>query len=435
MTSIQIGLLGVVILIALLFMGMHIGMAMSLVGFFGYIAVTGKIQAALGMFMSTPFTTCANFSLSVIPMFTLMGTICFYAGISSELYAACYKLLSRTRGGLSVATIVACAGFGAICGSSTATVASMGVVCMPEMRKYGYKDTLTCGSISAGGTLGILIPPSVAFMLYGINAEVAVGKLFVSGIIPGIILTVLYSLTVAVICRLDPDAGPQGPTFTTKEKIIALKGIFPIIVLFVLVLGGIFFGWTTPSEGGAIGASGAMVFMILRGQFTMKNIFAALKDAVQTSAMIFFIMIGAYIFGYFLTVSRLPTVLAKWVASSGVSPYLVLAACLGIFAALGCFVDALPLIVLLVPIFVPIMRSLSFNLIWFGCLMVFMTQLGLLTPPVGMCCYVMAGMAKDVSLSTVFKGTTPFLIALIAVTVIVIAFPGLATWLPGLMYN
>ncbi len=432
MSTYVLGLLGLVVLVILLFMGIHIGIAMALVGFAGCWIIKG-FNGALGYMTNTPFGTCSSESLAVIPMFTLMGVVCAYGGISQELYAACYKFISRQKGGLAIATEIACAFFGAICGSATATTASMGKICLPEMDRYHYKRTLTCGSISAGGTLGILIPPSVGFMLYGINADTGVGTMFISGIIPGIILCLCYSLVVIVICALDPEAGPKGPTFTTREKLVALKGVAPVLVLFVMVLGGILAGWCSASEGGAIGAFGAFIFMILKRRFTWKNVTNALKDTIDTTAMVFMIMIGANILGNFFSASGLPQAMCNWAVNANIARIWILLMCLGIYGVLGCFVDSLPLIVLLTPIFLPVIVALGYNKVWFGVLMVMLMEFGLMTPPVGMTCYVMAGIAKDTPLTTIFKGTAPFLIGITVAIAIVMIFPQTATWLPSFM--
>ena len=440
MSNLVLGLLGLLVLIVLLFMGKHVGIAMAVIGFVGIWYMRG-FNVALNSMMNTPFATVNSESLSVIPLFTLMGTVCAYAGISQDLYEACYKLVSRLRGGLAIATEIACAFFAAICGSSTATTASMGKICLPEMDKFNYKRTLTCGSISAGGTLGILIPPSVGFMLYGINAEVGVGKMFIAGIIPGILLCICYSATILVICALDPAAGPKGPKFGKREKLKATIGVLPVLVLFVLVLGGIILGWCSASEGAAIGAAGAFVFMIIRRKFNLKNLIASLKETAETTAMIFLIMIGANILGNFFNATGLPQAAANYAATANIGPIWVLLACLMIYAILGCFVDSLPLIVLLTPIFLPIIRNLDLSYVsggdrvtvWFGVLMVMLMEFGLMTPPVGMCCYVMSGVAKDTPLTTIFKGTAPFLIGIAVAILIVISVPALSTWLPSLM--
>ncbi|MDR1205096.1 MAG: TRAP transporter large permease [Peptococcaceae bacterium] len=432
MSNYLVGLLGLLALVALLFMGMRIGIAMALVGFVGCWYMRG-LSSAISYMAITPFATTNSESLSVIPLFTLMGVACAYGGISQDLYAACYKFVSRMKGGLAIATEIACAFFAAICGSSTATTASMGKICLPEMDKYNYKRTLTCGSISAGGTLGILIPPSVGFMLYGVNAGVGVGKMFMAGIIPGIILCICYSLVVVAVCAIDPEAGPRGPKFTPKEKLQAATGVLPVLVLFALVLGGILFGWCSASEGAAVGAFGAFAFMAIRRKFTFKNVLATLRETIDTTAMIFMIMIGANILGNFFSATGLPQAMSNFCATADVNRWLILISCLVIYAILGCFVDSLPLIVLLTPIFLPVVEVLGFDRIWFGVLMVMLMELGLMTPPVGMCCYVMAGVAKDTPLSTIFKGTAPFLIGITVAIIIVMLFPILSTWLPGTM--
>ena len=432
MENYVIGLLGLLVLVIFIFMGMHIGIAMALVGFVGCWYMK-DFTRAMGYMMNTPFATMNSESLSVIPLFTLMGVACAYGGISQDLYSACYKFISRMKGGLAIATEIACAFFAAICGSSTATTASMGKICLPEMDKYNYKRTLTCGSISAGGTLGILIPPSVGFMLYGINANIGVGTMFMAGIIPGVILCICYSLVIVVVCAIDPEAGPRGPHFTTAEKLKALSGIIPVLLLFIVVLGGILFGWFSASEGAAIGAFGAFLFMILRRKFTLKNILGALSDTIETTAMIFLIMIGANILSNFFSATGLPQAVSTFAATANIPGFVILLMCLFIYAVLGCFVDSLPLIVLLTPIFLPVILTLGYSDIWFGVLMVMLMQLGLMTPPVGMCCYVMAGVAKDTPLSTIFKGTAPFIIGIVVAIAIVIAFPSLSTWLPSVM--
>lgn len=452
MSGILAGLLGLVILLILLFMGMHIGLAMALVGFLGIFFMNAQkfpvdmaFTRALGAFQSGPFGSCSKESLVVIPMFTLMGVVCYYAGISQALYDACYKFVSRIRGGLAVATEIACAFFGAICGSATATTASMGKICLPEMDKYGYKRSLSAGAISAGGTLGILIPPSVGFMLYGINAGVGVGPMFISGIIPGIILCLCYSATAVIICFIDPEAGPKGPKFPMKEKIKALIGVLPVLVLFVMVLGGILFGWCSATEGGAIGAFGSFIFMAIKRKFNFKNVVAALAETLETTAMIFLIMIGSDLLGQFFSLTGVSKALANFCLQYDLSKWLVLAVCLVIYGILGCFVDSLPLIVLLTPIFLPIIDAYDYTLaigtldvqtcdrMWFGVLMVMLMEFGLMTPPVGMCCYVMAGIAPDMTLGQVFKGTAPFLIGIAIAIMIVILFPQLAVWLPSFM--
>jgi len=443
MNPILLAVLGLVLLLIFLFAGMHIGVAMALVGFVGIMVMrvisgmpfSSAFQMALGAFTNGPLASTNKDSLVVIPMFTLMGVTCAQAGISQDLYAACYKWVSRVRGGLAIATEVACAFFGAICGSATATTASMGKICLPEMDKYRYKRTLACGSISAGGTLGILIPPSTGFMLYAINAGIGVGPMFIAGIVPGIILTACYAGTVIVICTRDPEAGPKGEKYSMAEKFKALFGVLPVLILFILVLGGILFGWCSATEGGAVGAFGAFIFLAIRKKFTYKNIIASLKETAETTAMIFLIMIGSDILSQFFTMTGISNSLNA-LAANAPSPWIILIIFLLIYGLLGCFVDSLPLICLLTPIFLPVIRTMGFNDMWFGVLMVMLMELGLMTPPVGMCCYVMAGITKGTtSLQQIFKGTAPFLVGIIIAIIIVMAFPSLATWLPSLMHG
>ena len=441
MNPILLAILGLALLLVFLFAGMRIGIAMALVGFLGIMTMrligglpfSSAFAMALGAFTNGPLASVNKDSLVVIPMFTLMGVTCAHAGISQDLYAACYKWVSRVRGGLAIATEVACAFFGAICGSATATTASMGKICLPEMDKYRYKRTLSCGSISAGGTLGILIPPSTGFMLYAINAGIGVGPMFIAGIIPGIILTICYASTAIIICARDPEAGPKGEKYSMREKLKALAGILPVLLLFILVLGGILLGWCSATEGGAVGAFGAFVFLALRKKFTYSVIVSALKETAETTAMIFMIMIGSDILSQFFTMTGISSSLNALAANAS-SPWLILLVFLFIYGLLGCFIDSLPLICLLTPIFLPVIRMMGFNDMWFGVLMVMLMELGLMTPPVGMCCYVMAGITKGTtSLQEIFKGTAPFLIGIIVAIAIVMLFPNLATWLPGLM--
>lgn len=435
MSATLIGILGIVLLLVLLFFGMNIGFSMIVVGFVGYMVLVNA-KAAMGLFASVPFTTVANYGLSVIPMFVLMGQFAFYAGISQDLYAACNHLLGRVRGSLASATIIACAFFAAICGSATATTATMGVVCLPEMRKYKYQDQLSTGVIAAGGTLGILIPPSTGFILYAISAEESVGVMFAAGILPGILLALIYVMTILIEVKLNPALAPKSSNkYSAKEKAVAVLKALPIIIIFVIVLGGIFGGWFSANAGAAIGAFLAFIFLLCKKKATWTNIKKSCFDTIRTSCMIFLIMIGAYVFGYFLTASRLPIDLANAIAASNMPSVIVILLILAIYAVLGCFIDSLPLIVLLTPIFLPIVNNMGLDPVWFGVLMVMIMQLGLITPPVGMCVYVMGGIAKDVPLMKIFKGVLPFVIALVVAVLIVALIPAIAQFLPNLWYG
>lgn len=430
----MVGILGIIILLILLFSGMNIGFAMLTVGFFGFAAAV-NFPAAIGLLKTIPYSTAAKFDLSVIPLFVMMGQFCYHSGLSNDLYKTCHKWLGRLPGGLSIATLGACGMFAAICGSSSATAATMGTVCLPEMRKYKYADTLSTGCLAAGGTLGILIPPSVGFILYGITAEQSIGALFAAGLIPGIMLVVLYMATVVLLVKRKPSLGPKGDPIPLREKIRALRGVIGMIILFVIVIGGIFAGLFTANEGGAVGAFGAFIFMVIRKKATLANIKKALYDSIKTTAMIFLIIIGASIFGYFLSISQIPTTIATSISALDVSPYIILIIILLIYVVLGCIMDSLAMVLLLVPIFYPVIKSLGMDPIWFGVLMVMVMETGQITPPVGINAFIIAGVAKDVPLATVFRGILPFILTLFIAIAIVIIFPKIALWLPGILYN
>lgn len=432
MSVTMIGIVGIIILLVLLFLGVNIGFTMLAVGFFGFAAVV-NLDAAIGLLKAIPFSTTANFNLAVIPLFVLMGQFCFHSGISGDLYDACYKWLGRMPGGLSIATIGACGLFAAICGSSSATAATMGTVCIPEMKKYGYKDSLSTGCVAAGGTLGILIPPSVGFILYGIATENSIGDLFAAGLVPGILLVIFYILTVLIICKIDPTAGPRGEKFSALEKLKAFKGVWAMLVLFVVVIGGIFGGYFTANEGAAVGAVGAFLFMVARRKASLTNIKTALFGTIKTTAMIFLIIIGAYVFGYFLTVTKLPMSIANTVAGMNVSPYIVLILILLVYVVMGCIMDSLAMVLLLVPIFYPVIMDLGMDPIWFGVLMVMVMETGQITPPVGINVFIISGIAKEVPMQKIFKGVAPFVLALLACIIVIILFPQLALWLPGML--
>jgi tripartite ATP-independent transporter DctM subunit len=423
---------GVIALLALLFLGMHIGLAMTLVGFVGYALVV-NFNAAMGVLRNVPATQASNFALVVIPLFILMGNFAFASGMSEGLYNAGNKWLSWLPGGLSCATIAACAGFGAICGSVPATTATMGSVALPEMRRYGYSDSLSTGSIAVGGTLGIIIPPSTPMVVYGIIAEQSIGRLFLSGVIPGIILTVILCATVVVMVKLKPSLAGPSVSNTWRERLASLKGLIWMAVLFVCVFFMMFSGMFTINEAAGGGAFLAMLITLIRRRLTWKTFISIMKDSIKTTSMVFLVLIGAVIFGNFLAITRLPMALAAFVGSLAVSKYVIFALIVVIYAILGCFMDALPMIMLTVPIFLPIVAKLGFDPIWFGVMIILVMQMGCITPPVGMSCYVVSGIARDVPLTTIFRGAIPFVFGVLATIVIVTALPALATWLPSLL--
>jgi tripartite ATP-independent transporter DctM subunit len=432
MDAVTVSVIAVVVMVALLVMGMNIGICMMAVGFFGFWYVVG-LSPALSLFKGIPFTQATNYSFTVIPLFVLMGQFCYYSGMSAGLYDLAQKWLGGLKGGLAMATVAACAGFSAICGSTAATAATMGVVALPEMRKNGYDDRLSCGSIAAGGTLGILIPPSTGFIIYGIVAGESIGALFAAGIIPGIILALCYIVAISITVLVRPNLAPGKVRYTLREKLISLKGGVSMIVLFLIVIGGIFRGWFTANEAAAVGALMGFIYLIASRRFTFPILIACLRDTVKTSGMIFLILIGAYIFGAFLTVTKMPSRLADFVTGLDVNRYVILLIILILYAVMGCLMDSLAMVMLTVPIFLPIMMELGFEGVWYGVIMIMVMEMGLITPPVGMNVYIVAGVAKDVPLQKIFLGVAPMVVGMCVALFIVCAFPQVALWLPGLL--
>jgi len=411
---------------------MPIGFVMALVGFVGFAYLTG-FEPALGLLRTVPYRTFADYGMSVIPLFILMGEFCFFAGLSKDLYDTVHNWLGHLRGGLSMATVGACAGFAAVSGSSLATAATMGKVALPEMKRYKYDDRLATGSIAAGGTIGILIPPSVVLIIYGVITEQSIGKLFAAGFIPGILEAVFYMFTIYIICRRNPLMGPPGPSTSLRQKIVSLKNTWVVLLLFVLVIGGLYFGVFSPTEAAGVGAFGAFAFGLARRRLGWQAIKSSLIEAGKTTAMIFIILTGAMILGYFLAVSRLPFELASFIGGLVINRYLILGFILVIYILLGCVMDSLAMILLTVPIFFPLITQLGFNPIWFGILIVRVCEIGLITPPVGLNVYIIKGVAEDVPMHTIFKGIIPFLIADICHVALLVAVPQISLLLPSLM--
>lgn len=432
MNPVTVGIIGIALLIFLFLIRMPVAFAMALVGFAGFAFLTSP-TAAFGLLSRDLFDTFSSYPLSVIPMFILMGTFAFGSGISRRLYDTAYTWVGHFRGGLTIATVFACAGFGAICGSSTATAATMGQIALPEMKKYNYDDTLATGTVAAAGTLGILIPPSTVFLIYGILTEQSIGKLFVAGILPGIILTVFFAITVAILCWRNPAIGPPGLPTSLNEKIKATTGIIEALILFLLAIGGLFLGWFSPTQAGAIGAGGALLIGVGRRQMSWKSFVEACKEGLRTSCMVLFIVTGALIFGKFMAVSRIPLVLAEWLGGLPIPPMAVVVVIVLIYFIGGFFMDAMALIVLTIPIFYPLVIKLGFDPIWFGVIIVLVGEMGVITPPVGVNVFVIKGIAPAVPLENIFRGIFPFLIALIVMTAILMVFPAIATFLPGLI--
>jgi len=429
-----LALLGIAAVIVLLILGVNVGIAMFFVGFFGYALAT-NMSAAYGVLRTTPISQAGNYALSVIPLFIIMGNFAFASGMSSGLYNAANKWLSKLPGALACATVAACAAFGAICGSTAATAATMGVVSIPEMRKYGYSDSLATGSVSAGGGLGIMIPPSTIFIIYGISAEQSIGRLFSAGILPGILIALLYMAVIIIQVKRRPEIASPPRSYTLKERFKSLLGLIDVVILFLGVFYVMFSGIFTVTESAAAGAFLAMIICLVKGRLTWKTFVKTMSDSIKTTAMTYLLIIGALVFGAFLAISRLPMTIASLVTSLEISRYVIFAAIILVYAILGCLMDSLAMIMLTVPIFLPIMTALGFNPIWFGVVIVSVVMLGVITPPVGLNCYVIAGVAKDVPLATIFKGSIPFTIALLVSIAIITAVPQIALFLPTLFYG
>jgi len=432
MSPIQIGVIGCILLFVLLASSMPVGFLMAIIGFFGFALVVHP-HAALSMITIDLYETFASYSLTVIPLFVFMGQIAFHAGISRRLFNTAYRWLGPLPGGLAMATVGACTAFGAICGSGPATAATMASVALPEMKRYNYHMELGCGAVAAGGSLGMLIPPSVVFIVYAIMTEQSVGKLFIAGIVPGILIALLFCLTIYINCKRRPEMGPAAPHNSWREKFLSLFGVSETLVLFLLVMGGMFFGFFTPTEAAAIGAAGSLVIALVKKQLNLKMLCRCLKETMRTSCMVMSIVAGAVIFGHFLAVTRIPYELASWLAPLNVSGSVIMAFIILFYLIVGCFVDALALILLTIPIFYPVVIDLNYDPIWFGVIIVVVTQMGVISPPVGVNVYVVSGIERDVPLQTVFKGALPFLLALIIGVIILMLFPELCLFLPRMV--
>jgi tripartite ATP-independent transporter DctM subunit len=431
MEPIAIGIIGVIILIILLFSGLPIGVGMALVGVLGFAYLT-DMDAALGLLRTVPYATFASNSLSVIPLFILMGAFAMSSGMSEALFRAVYKWLGHLKGGVAQATIAACACFAAISGSSLATAVTLGSVALPEMRKYKYDDALATGAVAAGGSMGILIPPSVILIIYGIITEQSIGKLFLAGFIPGIMEMLFYMITVWILTTIKPEMGPKGPKANSREKINALGNTWDVALLFVVVIGGIYAGVFTPTEAAGIGAFGTFFFSLLRKRLTWGVFKESLSTTLVTTGMLFLIMMGAMIFGYFLSVSQLPTEMATFVGGLSVNRYIILAVILIIVLMLGCIMDSMAIVLLTIPVFYPLVIDLGFNPIWFGILVVRVTEMGMITPPVGMNVFVIKGIS-DAPIGAIFRGIVPFLIADTVQVIFLVLFPQIILFIPNLM--
>jgi tripartite ATP-independent transporter DctM subunit len=431
-SPLAVSALGFVVLLILILLRVPIAVAMAIVGV-GGTAVLAGWPAALATLKQGPFERATSYTLVVIPLFVLMGYLSSQAGLSRSLFRAANVWLGHRRGGLAMATVAGCAGFGAICGSSVATGATMCSVALPEMRRYRYADSLSTGSIAAGGTLGIMIPPSIIFVLYGIMTEQSIGKLLLSGVVPGLVETALFVIAIALVTAVNPALGAPGPRATLRERLLALRDIWGVAVLFVIVIGGIYGGLATPAESAAFGVAGALGFGVAKRELGWRGLLEALDQTMRTTAMVFFIIIGADLFGYFMALSQMPMQLAAWLTHLQVGPVAVLWAIIGTYIVLGALMDELAMILLTVPIFFPVVTSLGFDPIWFGVVIVVVVQIGLIAPPVGLNVFVIGGMARDVPMATIYRGIMPFLAAMIVLLVLLTLWPDLALVLPRQM--
>jgi C4-dicarboxylate transporter DctM subunit len=429
MNVIVVAALAFLLLMVLIVLRTPIAVAMIVSGLAGTTAISGW-STALATLRQGPFERATSYTLVVIPLFVLMGYLASQSGLSASLFRAANVWLGHLRGGLAMATVVGCAGFGAICGSSLATSATMATVALPEMKRYRYADTLATGSVAAGGTLGIMIPPSIIFVLYGIMTEQSIGKLLLAGVVPGIIETVLFCVAIAIETSLIPALGAPGPKATFRERLVALRGVWEVLVLFVIVIGGLYAGLATPVESAAFGVVGALVFGVAKRTLTWRGLLNALDQTVRTTSMIFLIIIGADLFGYFMALSQLPLAMATWLIHLNVGALGVLWIILVLYLILGCVMDELAIILLTVPIFFPVVMQLGFDPIWFGVIIVVTVQIGLVSPPVGLNVFVIAGMARDVPIPRIFRGIMPFLAAMVVLLVLLTAWPDLALILP-----
>ena len=432
----SVSLIGFGSLLLLILLRTPISFAMGLVGFFGFMFLNDfNTVASLSMASRRVIDTSQDYGLSVIPLFILMGNLVTRAGLSHELYRASNSFLGHFRGGLSMATVVACGGFSAICGSSLATAATMAKVSMPPMRKYGYSDSLATASIAAGGTLGILIPPSVILVIYGIMTEQSIRELFAAGFLPGMLGILLYLGAVSWTVWRNPNAGPRGEKASYRERLDSLKGVWGTLLLFAIVMGGIYGGVFTPTEAAGIGAAGAFLIALGRKTLNLKVIFEVLYETAQTTSSLFLVVIGALIFSSFITRAGLPDQLLGLVTGYDVSPMTVIFMILGVYIVLGCVFESLSMLLLTVPIFYPLVESLGFDLVWFGIVVVVVTEISLITPPVGLNVFVLSGVLKDVKTGTIFKGVTPFWVADIVRLTLITLIPAISLFLPSMLYH
>jgi tripartite ATP-independent transporter DctM subunit len=429
---VTVGLSGIVVLIALFFTRLAVAYALAIVGVAGYAVLT-SVDSALTLLSRDIYGVFSSYSLALVPLFVFMGFIGYYAGVSRKLYDMAYKLSSGFRGGLGIATVVASTAFGAVCGSTTATAATVGSIALPEMRRYHYGSRLSSGAIAAAAGLGILMPPSVVLIIYGILTQVSIGKLFLAGIVPAVLITFVFAATVLAYAYLDPGQAPRARRFALRERLGSVVDIWETLLVFVLVMGGMFSGIFTPTKAGAIGSALLLALVLLQGRLSWRNFLNAINDTLSVSCMVIMLVAGATIFGHFLALSRLTMELSNLVSGLSWPGWAVMGLICLIYLFAGCFIDALALITLTIPIFYPIVVDLGYDPIWFGVIIVLITQMGTITPPVGVNAFIVKGLSAHLNLEDVFLGVLPFLGALLLGVGVMIAFPSIVTFLPGMM--
>ncbi len=433
MSPVAAGLAGIGLLLAVLFLlGMPVGVAMAMVGFAGFCYLV-SFKAGLHMLGSVVWDTFSKYGLTVIPLFIFMGQVAFYSGVNEKLYSAAYRWVGHIRGGIAMATILACSAFSAICGSNAATAATMTTVALPQMRKFNYHTRLSTGAIACGSTLGVVIPPSVVLIVIGLSTEQSIARLFYGGVGAGVLLTLLLMLSVVWVCRRHADWGPVGPRVSFRDRLVALGGALEMVILFLLVMLGLFFGVFTPTEAGAAGSLLALTIAVVQRRLSWKGFFAAITDTLRISCMVIVIVTGALIFGRFLAVTRIPFDIAAWVVDLAIPPAGVMAIIFSVYIVGGAVMDALALLLITIPIFFPVATELGYDPVWFGVTITVVTTLGAVTPPVGATTYVVGGMAGDVPLEDVFRGVAYFLPAYLLCIGLLMLIPDIVTFLPALM--
>ncbi len=432
MSNMEIGLAGVIVLLAAMLVRVPIGVSLALVGMGGYAAIDGW-KTALAVVAAVPFELASAYSLSVVPLFILMGAVASRAGMSRELFDAANAVFSGFRGALANATIGGCAAFGAICGSSIATAATFSKVAIPEMRRHGYSDVVAAGCVAAAGTLGILIPPSVILAVYSLVAEQSLAKLFAAALIPGILLAALYVIAVIIQARIRPEWTPLVPSMPMRERLRATRGMWKLVLLFFFAVVGIYLGWFSPTEGAAVSAFVAMLIGFGTRTLSLRGLSAAMLESVFSTAMLFFIVVGAFIFSRFIVLTRLPNELAVWVEAMKLAPLSIVLAVIVLYVVLGTALEEVSTILITVPVILPLMTSIGYDGIWFGIFVTVMATIGLISPPVGLTVFVIQAQNPDIPASKIYRGTLPFLVADFVLVALLVAFPALALWLPGVL--